>query len=122
MIFSPVSIAYATQIIAKASPWVMDIPFLGSDTWTTTWCWRPPRAPDVQLYVSTFYQEGGTPSSTRASRSGSTATASAKTNNGGDDTLSAVTAMGYDAYYVALEAIKAADSADPAAFWPPCPA
>ena len=29
--------------------------------------------------------------------------------------ISAVTAMGYDAYYVALEAIKAANSADPAA-------
>ena len=35
-------------------------------------------------------------------------------SNGGNDTISAVTAMGYDAYYVALEAIKAANSADPA--------
>lgn len=41
--------------------------------------------------------------------------ATAKTNNGGDNKLSAVTVMGYDAYCVALEAIKAADSADPAA-------
>ena len=41
--------------------------------------------------------------------------ATAKTNNGGDDKLSAVTVMGYDAYCVALEAIKAAGSADPAA-------
>ena len=36
-------------------------------------------------------------------------------NNGGDDTVSAVTAMGYDAYFTALEAIKAAGSADPKA-------
>ena len=28
------------------------------------------------------------------------------TNNGGNDTIAAVTAMGYDAYYVALEALK----------------
>ena len=35
--------------------------------------------------------------------------------NGGNDTISAVTAMGYDAYYVALEAIKQAGSADKAA-------
>jgi len=34
------------------------------------------------------------------------------TNNGGNDTIAAVTAMGYDAYYVALEALKAAGSAD----------
>ena len=35
-------------------------------------------------------------------------------DNGGDDTISAVTAMGYDVYYVALEALKAAGSTDPA--------
>ena len=35
-------------------------------------------------------------------------------NNGGDDTIAAVSAMGYDAYYVALEALKAAGSTDPA--------
>ena len=37
------------------------------------------------------------------------------TNNGGNDTIAAVTAMGYDVYYVALEALKAAGSTDPAA-------
>ena len=36
----------------------------------------------------------------------------AMTNNGGNDTIAAVTAMGYDAYYVALEALKAAGSTD----------
>ena len=39
----------------------------------------------------------------------------ALTNNGGNDMVSAVTAMGYDAYFVALEAIKSAGSTDPAA-------
>ena len=32
----------------------------------------------------------------------------ALTNNGGNDMVSAVTVMGYDAYFVALEALKAA--------------
>ena len=36
--------------------------------------------------------------------------ATAKTNNGGNDEISAVSAMGFDAYYVALEALKAAGS------------
>ena len=36
-------------------------------------------------------------------------------NNGGDDTVAAVTAMGYDAYYVALAALQAAGTTDPAA-------
>ena len=39
----------------------------------------------------------------------------AMTNNGGNDTIAAVTAMGYDAYFVALEALKNAGSTDPAA-------
>ena len=34
----------------------------------------------------------------------------AKTNNGGDDEIAAVSAMGFDAYYTALEALKAAGS------------
>ena len=38
----------------------------------------------------------------------------AKANNGGDDTVAAVSAMGYDAYFVALEALKAAGSTEPA--------
>ena len=33
-------------------------------------------------------------------------------NNGGNDQLAAVSAMGYDAYFVALEAIKAAGTTD----------
>ena len=37
------------------------------------------------------------------------------TNNGGNDIVAAVSALGFDAYNVALEAIKAADSADPKA-------
>ena len=35
-------------------------------------------------------------------------------NNGGDDMVAAVTVMGYDAYYTALEALKAAGSTKPA--------
>ena len=33
-------------------------------------------------------------------------------NNGGNDQLAAVSAMGYDAYFTALEALKAAGSTD----------
>ena len=37
------------------------------------------------------------------------------TNNGDNDIVAAVSALGYDAYMVAIEAIKAAGSADPEA-------
>ncbi|MEG2950254.1 MAG: ABC transporter substrate-binding protein, partial [Clostridia bacterium] len=36
----------------------------------------------------------------------------ALTNNGGNDMISAVSALGYDAYFVALEALKAAGTTD----------
>ena len=65
--------------------------------------------------MSTFLCEGATlrrMSSSRASRPGSTPTAEKLTNNGGNDVVSAVSALGYDAYMVAIEAIKAAGSAD----------
>ena len=35
-------------------------------------------------------------------------------NNGGNDMISAVTAMGYDSYFTALEALKNAGSTNPA--------
>ena len=59
---------------------------------------------DVQLYVSTFYQEGGSPEFDEGVKNYINSNADALTNNGGNDTIAAVTAMGYDAYYVALEA------------------
>ena len=36
-------------------------------------------------------------------------------NNNGNDMISAVSVMGFDAYYTALEALKAAGSTDPKA-------
>ncbi len=115
VIFTPVSIAYSTQIISQAASLGMDIPFLGSDTLDDNKVLEAASGTDVQLYVSTFYQEGGSPDFDAGVKEYINTNAQAKTDNGGDDTIAAVTAMGYDAYYVALEAIKAAGSADPAA-------
>ena len=73
------------------------------------------RGKDVKLKITTFYQEGGAPEFDAGIKEWINANADAKTNNGGNDMISAVTAMGYDAYFTALEAIKIAGSADPAA-------
>ena len=68
----------------------------------------------VELYVTTFYQEGGNAEFDAGIKEWINANADAKTNNGGNDMVSAVTAMGYDAYFTALEALKAAGSTEPA--------
>ena len=115
VIFTPVSIAYSTQIIQQAAALGIEAPFLGSDTLDDNMVLAAAEGTDVQLYVSTFYQEGGSPEFDEGVKNYINSNADALTNNGGNDTIAAVTAMGYDAYYVALEALKAAGSTDPAA-------
>ena len=115
VIFTPVSIAYATQIITQADKLGLTAPFVGSDTLDDNKVLDAAKGTDIQLYVSTFYQEGGNSEFDAGIKSYIDSNADAKAANGGDDVISAVTAMGYNAYYVALEAIKAAGSADPAA-------
>lgn len=114
VIFTPVSIAYATQIITQAASLGLDIPFVGSDTLDDNMVLEAAKGTDIQLYVSTFYQEGGNPTFDEGIKNYINTADGALEANGGNDTVAAVTAMGYDAYYVALEAIKAADSVDPA--------
>ena len=114
VIFAPVSIAYATQIVSQAASLNIGIPFLGSDTWDDNMVLQAAKGTSVQAFVSTFYAEGGNKTFDDGIKAYINSNADAKTTNGGDDTISAVTAMGYDAYYVALEALKAAGSTDPA--------
>ena len=115
VIFTPVSIAYATQIITQAASLGLEIPFVGSDTLDDNMVLEAAKGTNIQLYVSTFYQEGGNPDFDAGIKNYINTASGALESNGGNDTVAAVTAMGYDAYYVALEAIKKADSVDPAA-------
>ncbi len=114
VIFTPVSIAYATQIITQAASLGIEAPILGSDTLDDNMVLAAAKDTDIQLYVSTFYQEGGSEAFDNGIKEFINSNSDAKASNGGDDTISAVTAMGYDAYYVALEAMKAAGSIDKA--------
>ena len=115
VIFTPVSIAYAVQIIKQAASLGLEIPFLGSDTLDDNMVLDAIKGTDLQLYVSTFYQEGGSAEFDAGIKKYIDDNSEALAANGGNDTISAVTAMGYDAYFVALEAMKKADSADKAA-------
>ncbi len=112
VIFTPVSIAYAKQIMEQAASLDIGIPFLGSDTLDDNMVLEATKGTNLQLYVSTFYQEGGSDKFDKGIKDYINGNSDALTANGGNDTISAVTAMGYDAYYVALEAIKAAGSGD----------
>ena len=110
VIFTPVSIAYAVQILKQAESLGIEAPFLGSDTLDDNMVLDAVKGSNLQLYVSTFYQEGGAPDFDAGIKEYINTNSEALAANGGNDTISAVTAMGYDAYYVALEAMKKADS------------
>lgn len=122
VIFTPVSIAYAVQIIKQAASLGIDVPFLGSDTLDDNMVLEAIQGTDLELYVSTFYQEGGSAEFDAGIKEYINTNAEALAANGGNDTISAVTAMGYDAYFVALEAIQKAGSGDKAAIMQALPA
>ena len=115
VIFAPVSINYAQLIVEAADAQGFDGALLGSDTWDSNKVIESAKGKDVSAYVTTFYQEGGNEEFDNGIKEWINSNADAKTNNGGNDMISAVTAMGYDAYFTALEALKAAGSTDPAA-------
>lgn len=114
VIFTPISIAYATQVITQAASLGIEAPILGSDTLDDNMVLSAAKGTNIQLFVSTFYQEGGSDKFDNGIKDYINSNAEAKSTNGGDDTISAVTAMGYDAYFVALEAMKAAGSVNKA--------
>ena len=115
VIFAPVSINYAQLIVEAADAQGFDGALLGSDTWDSNKVIESAKGKDVSAYVTTFYHEGGNEEFDTGIKEWINANADAKTNNGGNDMIAAVTAMGYDAYFTALEALKAAGSTDPAA-------
>ncbi|WP_308588687.1 ABC transporter substrate-binding protein [uncultured Oscillibacter sp.] len=114
VIFAPVSTNYAQLIIEAAGAQGFEGSLLGSDTWDNNKVAESTVGKNVSVEVTTFYQEGGNPDFDAGIKEWINANADAKTNNGGNDMVSAVTAMGYDAYFTALEALKAAGSTDPA--------
>ena len=114
VIFCPVSINYAQLIVEAAAAQGFEGAILGSDTLDSNKVVEAAKGTDTELYVTTFYQEGGAPDFDKGIKEWINANPDALTNNGGNDMIAAVTVMGYDAYFTALEAIKAAGSTDPA--------
>ncbi len=113
--FAPVSTTSAALIIDQASSQGLTMPLMAGDTWDSNVVLNAAKGKDVKIFVTTFYQEGGAPEFDAGFKAWLESDATALANNGGDTTIAAVSAMGYDAYFVALEALKAAGTTDPVA-------
>ena len=115
--FSPVSVEAAALIIEQANTQNLGIPVLAGDTWDSNVILAAAKGSNVDVYVTTFFVEGSDDAQVvdfvNGFRNYINTNATAKTNNGGDDEIAAVSAMGFDAYYTALEAMKKAGSVKP---------
>ena len=114
VLFCPVSIAYATLIIQQAASMNLAFPVLGGDTLDSNVVVAAAVGTNIDLTVTTFYQEGANPAFDEGFKAWLNSDATAMANNGGNDMISAVSVMGYDGYYMALAALQAAGTTDPA--------
>lgn len=117
--FAPVSIESAVWITALAGEMKMDMPILAGDTWDSNVVAAAGRNEDLDIYVTTFFDENVQNEEGKAFVEGFQqyvgSMDSRMKHNGGNTMVSAISAMGYDAYFTVLEAMKNAKSADPEA-------
>ncbi|MBQ6322493.1 MAG: ABC transporter substrate-binding protein [Lachnospiraceae bacterium] len=113
--FTPTSTEAAALTIDAAASQELGMPLLAGDTWDSNVILNAAEGKDVEICVTTFYQEGGNAEFDEGAKEYINSDPDNLAYNGGDDTVAGVTAMGYDAYFTALEALKAAGSTDPAA-------
>ena len=102
-------------MIQQAASQNVTFPILGGDTLDSNVVANAAKGTNVKVIITTFYQEGANTAFDSGFKAWLNSDSEAMTNNGGNDMISAVSAMGYDAYYTALEALKAAGSTDSSA-------
>ena len=112
--FSPVSTEAAQLIIDQVVAQDASFPLLAGDTWDSNVILQAAKGKDVEITVTTFYPEGADASFDSSIKEWINGDSTNLANNGGDDTVAAVTAMGYDAYFFALAALQKAGSTEPA--------
>lgn len=115
VIFAPSAIATAPLLIQQARQMGITMPILAGDTWENESIITNAGQHATDVYLSTFFDENDTANPAAAEFVGGfkewlNADAQNLTNNGGSDGVAAVSALGFDAYNVALEALAAAAS------------
>lgn len=113
IIFAPSSITTAPLIIKQAREMGITSVIAAGDTWENVTIIENAGADAEGIVLSTFYDEAAPANDEAASFI--TGFKEYLTGIGEPDVIPAVSALGYDAYLTLLQAIKDADSTDPAA-------
>ena len=112
VIFAPNSTAVAANLIKQAADKGIEMPILAGDTWESSVILEATAGTGLDVYCSTFFDENDESGAAKTFVSGFKAWLNANaqylTNNGGNDIVAAVSALGFDAYNVAYAAIEAA--------------
>lgn len=115
VIFAPNSTTVAANLIKNAQDLGIECPVMAGDTWESSVILDAAKGADFDVYCSTFFDENDTSGTAKAFVSGFKAWLNANSNykdmNGGNDIVAAVSALGFDAYNVAMAAIREAAAA-----------
>jgi branched-chain amino acid transport system substrate-binding protein len=112
--FSPVYAESAQLIVDQFAGQGMTIPILAGDTWDSNVVLAAVSGTTIDLTITTFYPEGADASFDNGFKAWLNEDNTRITNNGGNDIVAAVSAMGYDGYMTILAAIENAGSTNPA--------
>ena len=112
VIFAPTSTNYAQLIVEQAAAKGVTATLMAGDTWDSNQILSAAKGKNIDIQVTTFYQEGGNADFDKGFKAFLEGNEQNLTDNGGDSNIAAVSAMGYDAYFTALEALKNAGSTD----------
>jgi branched-chain amino acid transport system substrate-binding protein len=114
--FCPLLADSAQFIVELAGKIYPEVPILAGDAWDSNIVTSVAKDTGMEIYVTSFFCVGCYEDQISDFISGFknyiNTNSNAKINNGGDDEISASAAMGFDAYYVALEALKLAQSTE----------
>ena len=106
----------ASSLLPQANDLGVECPIMAGDTWESSVILDGMANTGLDVYCSTFFDESDSSSTAAADfvngfKAWLNADPSALTDNGGNDIVAAVSALGFDAYNVAVAAIRAAAEA-----------
>ena len=113
VIFAPNSITVAANLLKNANDLGIECPILAGDTWESSVILDAVMGTELEVYCSTFFDESDSsstaaPDFVKGFKAWLNANNDKKDMNGGNDIVAAVSALGFDAYNVALAGIRAA--------------
>lgn len=113
VIFAPNSTTVAANLLKNANDLGISCPILAGDTWESSVILDAVKGTDLKVYCSTFFDESdNTSEAAKNFVSGFKGWLNANKDyydmNGGNDIVAAVSALGFDAYNVAMKAIREA--------------